>query len=79
MIQILNGIKGCYQDYYYVIYINDVIEVVVKLFDCYIQDCFLLDKVIDFLDEVGLCKNLILKIVDLYIIENEIYIVEVYK
>lgn len=52
-IQILNGIKGRYQDYHHVTYTNDAIEAAAKLSDRYIQDRFLPDKAIDLLDEAG--------------------------
>lgn len=78
-IQILNGIKGRYQDYHHVTYTNDAIEAAAKLSDRYIQDRFLPDKAIDLLDEAGSRKNLTLKTADPYTIENEIHTAEAHK
>lgn len=46
------GLKECYEVYYGVKIVDSVLVVVVMLFNCYISDCFLLDKVIDLVDEV---------------------------
>lgn len=78
-IQILNGIKGRYQDYHHVTYTNDAIEAAAKLSDRYIQDRFLPDKAIDLLDEAGSRKNLTLKTTDPHTIENEIHTAEAHK
>ena len=78
-IQILNGIKGRYQDYHHVAYTNDAIEAAAKLSDRYIQDRFLPDKAIDLLDEAGSRKNLTLKTADPHTIENEIHTAEAHK
>lgn len=78
-IQILNGIKGRYQDYHHVTYTNDAIEAAAKLSDRYIQDRFLPDKAIDLLDEAGSRKNLTLKTADPHTIENEIHTAEAHK
>ena len=78
-IQILNGIKGRYQDYHHVTYTNDAIEAAAKLSDRYIQDRFLPDKAIDLLDEAGSRKNLTLKAADPHTIENEIHTAEAHK
>ncbi|MEK1318870.1 AAA domain-containing protein [Limosilactobacillus fermentum] len=77
--QILNGIKGRYQDYHHVTYTNDAIEAAAKLSDRYIQDRFLPDKAIDLLDEAGSRKNLTLKTADPHTIENEIHTAEAHK
>ena len=52
-IQILNGLKGKYQNYHKVRYTNSAIEACVKLSQKYIADKFLPDKAIDLLDEAG--------------------------
>ena len=78
-IQILNGIKGRYQDYHHVTYTNDAIKAAAKLSDRYIQDRFLPDKAIDLLDEAGSRKNLTLKTADPHTIENEIHTAEAHK
>ncbi len=78
-IQILNGIKGRYQDYHHVKYTDDAIVAAAKLSDRYIQDRFLPDKAIDLLDEAGSRKNLTLKNVDPEAIENEIHTAEAHK
>lgn len=78
-IQILNGVKGRYQDYHHVSYTNDAIIAAAKLSDRYIQDRFLPDKAIDLLDEAGSRKNLTLKTADPRTIENEIHTAEAHK
>jgi ATP-dependent Clp protease ATP-binding subunit ClpC len=52
-IQILNNIKGKYEDHHNVVYTNEAIEACVKLTERYISDRFLPDKAIDALDEAG--------------------------
>jgi ATP-dependent Clp protease ATP-binding subunit ClpC len=52
-IEILNNIKGRYEDHHNVIYTKEAIESCVKLTARYITDRFLPDKAIDALDEVG--------------------------
>ena len=52
-IEILNNIKGKYEEHHNVIYTPDAIESCVKLTDRYITDRFLPDKAIDALDEAG--------------------------
>lgn len=52
IISILCGLKECFEIYYGVWIYDNVLVVVVKLFDCYIMDCYLLDKVLDLVDEV---------------------------
>lgn len=52
-IQILENIKGKYEDYHNVIYTEKAIDSCVKLSDRYVSDRFLPDKAIDVLDEAG--------------------------
>lgn len=52
IIFILCGFKDCFEVYYGVYIFDGVIIVVINLLVCYIIDRFLLDKVIDFIDEV---------------------------
>ena len=52
-IEILNNIKGRYEDHHNVIYTKEAIESCVKLTARYITDRYLPDKAIDALDEVG--------------------------
>ena len=52
-IQILNNIKGKYEDYHNVTYSAEAIDACVKLSDRYMTDRLLPDKAIDVLDEVG--------------------------
>ena len=52
-IEILNNIKGKYEDYHNVIYDEEAIDACVKLSDRYMTDRLLPDKAIDVLDEVG--------------------------
>lgn len=52
-INILNNIKGKYEDHHSVIYSAEAIEACVKLTDRYMSERFLPDKAIDALDEAG--------------------------
>ncbi|MBX2842256.1 MAG: ATP-dependent Clp protease ATP-binding subunit [Flammeovirgaceae bacterium] len=52
-VEILNNIKGKYEDHHRVDYTPDAIDACVKLSDRYISDRFLPDKAIDVLDEAG--------------------------
>jgi ATP-dependent Clp protease ATP-binding subunit ClpC len=52
-IQILNNIKGKYEDHHNVIYTEEAIKACVSLTSRYITDRFLPDKAIDALDESG--------------------------
>ena len=52
-IEILNNIKGRYEDHHNVTYTKEAIESCVKLTARYITDRYLPDKAIDALDEVG--------------------------
>lgn len=54
LIKILEGLRDKYEVYYKVKIIDDVIKVVVELLIRYILDRYLLDKVIDLIDEVVL-------------------------
>ncbi len=57
-IEILNGIKGYYEDFHKVKISNDVVEYAVYLSERYIHDRFLPDKAIDVIDEAGSRANL---------------------
>ncbi len=57
-IEILNNIKGKYEDYHNVTYSQEAIEACVKLSDRYMTDRLLPDKAIDVLDEVGARKHI---------------------
>ena len=52
-VNILENIKGKYEDFHNVVYSDEAIISCVKLSDRYISDRFLPDKAIDVLDEVG--------------------------
>ncbi len=52
-IEILNNIKGRYEDHHLVTYTNDAIKACVSLTQRYISDRYLPDKAIDALDEAG--------------------------
>ncbi|MGE4585726.1 MAG: ATP-dependent Clp protease ATP-binding subunit [Mangrovibacterium sp.] len=52
-VEILNNIKGRYEDHHNVYYTPEAIEACVKLTNRYITDRFLPDKAIDALDEAG--------------------------
>ncbi|MFT8348899.1 ATP-dependent Clp protease ATP-binding subunit ClpA [Clostridium saccharoperbutylacetonicum] len=52
-IEILNGLKGNYEEYHNVIYTSDAISDAVILSDKYIKDKFLPDKAVDIIDEAG--------------------------
>lgn len=58
-IQILEGIKGKYEDFHGVKYSDEAIRACVTLSHRYIQDRFLPDKAIDLLDEAGSKMNLV--------------------
>src|SRR5699024_11657018 len=57
-VQILQGIKGRYEEFHGVSYSDEVVNAFVNLSDRYIQDRFLPDKAIDLMDEVGSRLNL---------------------
>ncbi len=52
-LQILQNIKGRYEDHHHVIYTDDALKACVKLTDRYVTDRFFPDKAIDAMDEVG--------------------------
>ena len=52
-IEILNNVKGKYEDHHHVKYIPEAIEACVKLTTRYITDRFLPDKALDAMDEAG--------------------------
>ena len=52
-INILNNIRGKYEDYHNVIFDNDIIEEIVRLADRYITNREFPDKAIDIMDELG--------------------------
>lgn len=54
------GLKIKYEVYYDVCYINKVLCVVVEFLVKYINECYLFDKVIDVIDEVGVWVCLML-------------------
>ena len=60
-LNILNKIKGAYEDYHKVTYSEDAINACVKLADRYITDREFPDKAIDILDEVGSRSQVIIK------------------
>lgn len=62
VIMILCGLCDIFEVYYKVSIFEDVIIVVVELFDCYIMVCFLLDKVIDLFDQVVVCVKLLVMV-----------------
>ena len=52
-LQILQNIKGRYEDHHHVTYTDDALEACVRLTDRYVTDRFFPDKAIDVLDEAG--------------------------
>jgi ATP-dependent Clp protease ATP-binding subunit ClpA len=52
-IQILNGLKGNYEEYHNVSYTDEAISDAVTLSDKYINDRYLPDKAVDIIDEAG--------------------------
>lgn len=52
-LQILQNIKGRYEDHHHVTYTDEALKACVKLTDRYITDRFFPDKAIDAMDEVG--------------------------
>lgn len=57
-IEILKGIKGCYEKYHCVKITDDIIRTATVLAERYIQDRFLPDKAIDVIDEAASKVNL---------------------
>ncbi len=52
-VEIINGLKGHYEDHHRIKITDEVIEAAVKLSERYITDRFLPDKAIDVIDEAG--------------------------
>ena len=52
-IEILNGLKGNYEEYHNVSYTDEAINDAVTLSDKYINDKYLPDKAVDIIDEAG--------------------------
>ncbi|MEH7380663.1 AAA family ATPase [Bacillus sp. JJ1533] len=71
-IQILEGIKGKYEEFHGVKYTDEAIHACVTLSHRYIQDRFLPDKAIDLLDEAGSKMNLVSGGVDPKDVEEEL-------
>jgi ATP-dependent Clp protease ATP-binding subunit ClpC len=61
-IEILNNLKGSYQDFHRVNYEQDVVETIVRLSKRYMTDKQFPDKAIDILDELGSEKRVTVKI-----------------
>ena len=57
-VEIIDGIKGIYEDYHNVTYSPDAIKSSVDLSSKYINDRFLPDKAIDVIDETGAMLNI---------------------
>lgn len=57
-IEILQGVKGQYENYHHVIYNEDVIPSIVKLSRRYLTEQYFPDKAIDLLDEAGAKVNI---------------------
>lgn len=52
-VEILKGLKWCYEDHHHVVYSEAALDAAVNLSAKYINDRFLPDKAIDVIDEVG--------------------------
>lgn len=52
-VEILKGLKWCYEDHHHVTYTDEALDAAVNLSAKYINDRFLPDKAIDVIDEVG--------------------------
>jgi len=70
-LQILQGIRGRYEDYHKIKYTDDALVAAVDLSNRYINDRFLPDKAIDLIDEAGSRKNLTVKVADPAEIEKQ--------
>lgn len=70
-LQILQGIRGRYEDYHKIKYTDDALATAVDLSNRYINDRFLPDKAIDLIDEAGSRKNLTVKVADPAEIEKQ--------
>jgi len=71
-LQILQGIRGRYEDYHKVKYTDEALEAAVNLSNRYIPERFLPDKAIDLMDEAGSRKNLAIKVDDPKKLEKQI-------
>ncbi|MDR3242011.1 MAG: ATP-dependent Clp protease ATP-binding subunit [Lactobacillaceae bacterium] len=71
-VQILQGIRGRYEDYHKVKYTDEALEAAVNLSNRYIPERFLPDKAIDLMDEAGSRKNLAIKVDDPKKLEKQI-------
>lgn len=71
-LQILEGIRGRYEDYHKVKYSDEALKAAVELSSRYIPERFLPDKAIDLIDEAGSRKNLEVKVDDPKKLENQI-------
>ena len=70
-LQILQGIRGRYEDYHKIKYTDNALAAAVDLSNRYINDRFLPDKAIDLIDEAGSRKNLTVKVADPAEIEKQ--------
>lgn len=57
-VEILDGLKGIYEEYHNVNYSNEAIKTSIELSSKYINDRFLPDKAIDVIDETGAMLNI---------------------
>ena len=57
-VEILDGLKGIYEEYHNVYYSNESIKTSIELSSKYINDRFLPDKAIDVIDETGAMLNI---------------------
>ena len=57
-LEILKGLRSCYEDHHGVIIIDEALEAAVKMSERYINDRFLPDKAIDLIDEAASKKQL---------------------
>ncbi|MCM0582737.1 ATP-dependent Clp protease ATP-binding subunit [Weissella diestrammenae] len=78
-LQILQGIRGRYEDYHKVKYSDAALEAAVDLSNRYIPERFLPDKAIDLMDEAGSRKNLAIKVEDPQKLEKQIAYAEKMK
>lgn len=57
-LDILNGLKDCYEEFHGITYTDDALKAAVDLSNKYINDRFLPDKAIDVMDEVGAVERM---------------------
>ncbi len=57
-LQMLNGIKECYEKHHHVVYTPGALEIAAHFSDRYLSDRNLPDKAIDLIDETGAVKNI---------------------